>query len=368
MKVLMQIRDNYLTGPGGDTIQLLKTKEALEKLGVNIDISTELEPNLEGYDLVHIFNLTRIQESFIQTKNAIKQKKKIALSTIYWPYEEINADGFTGIRKLVYKLLNDDEIESVKALYKYIFRGQRNKGCRYLITHKYSDMQKYVVNQAGICLPNAATEMKKIEEVMGIKKDEYVVVPNAIDKENCVKAWNESSDGFDKYKGYIVCVARISRRKNQLMLMEALEGTDYKVLFVGKSSPGEMDYYQKFLDKLKTMENAEYVEFIPNDKLYSLYKVCKVSVLPSWFETPGLVSLEAAAMGCNIAITDKGTTRDYFGEDAYYFNLEKESMRKQISKAYSAMPNEKLREKILTEYTWDMAAKRTLEGYRKLIG
>jgi len=38
----------------------------------------------------------------------------------------------------------------------------------------------------------------------------------------------------------------------------------------------------------------------------------QVHMLPSWFETTGLSSIEAAVMHCNIVITDKGDTREYF--------------------------------------------------------
>ena len=88
MKVLFQSRKTLFTVPGGDTTQILKTKEYLERLGVKVDISLDLEPCLESYDIVHVFNLMRPQELYLQVKNAKKQGKKVALSTIYGPYIE----------------------------------------------------------------------------------------------------------------------------------------------------------------------------------------------------------------------------------------------------------------------------------------
>lgn len=57
MKVLFQTRTNLYSSPGGDLIQIQKTKQFLEKLGVIVDISLEFEPDLSEYDIVHIFNL-----------------------------------------------------------------------------------------------------------------------------------------------------------------------------------------------------------------------------------------------------------------------------------------------------------------------
>ena len=79
MKVLIQSRKNFYTLRGGDTVQLLKTKEELEKLGVDVDISLEYEPDLTGYDIVHLSNVTRVQETYLQVKNAKKQNKPILL-------------------------------------------------------------------------------------------------------------------------------------------------------------------------------------------------------------------------------------------------------------------------------------------------
>lgn len=363
----MQIRDNYLTSPGGDSIQFLKTKEYLTKMGISVDVSIELEPDLSGYDIVHLFNLTRIQETYIQAKNAIKQNKPYCLSTIYWPFDEMNKKGINGLRKILYSCFTGNQIERLKALYKFVFKRQRNKGCRKLIFGSYSKMQKFVVENSSICLPNSSIEMVKIYETLKTKEKKYVVVPNGLDLNNVIEASLADVNEYEKYRGFIVCVARISQRKNQLLLVEAFKKTAFKLLFVGKSSPGEMKYYKKFIKEIEGCSNIEYIESIPNKDIYKLYKVCKVSVLPSWFETPGLVSLEAAAMGCNIAITDKGTTRDYFGDYAFYFDLNKEDVYEKVVMAYNAPFNEELRAKILSSYTWEQAAIKTIDGYNEAL-
>ena len=70
MKVLMQSRKNFFDLRGGDTVQLEKTKAELEKLGVEVDFSLEFEPDLSKYDLVHLSNVTRIQETYLHVLNA----------------------------------------------------------------------------------------------------------------------------------------------------------------------------------------------------------------------------------------------------------------------------------------------------------
>ena len=76
------------------------------------------------------------------------------------------------------------------------------------------------------------------------------------------------------------------------------------------------------------------------------------------------MSLEAAAMGCNIVVSPKGTTRDYFGDSAFYCDVnDPASIRAALDEAYYADYDEDFGRKVITEYTWEKAAERTLDGY-----
>lgn len=368
MKVLMQSRKNFYSLRGGDTVQLLKTKAELEKLGVEVDISLELEPDLSGYDLVHLSNLTRIQETYVQMKNAKRQHKPMVLSTIYWPTEEFEKVGQVGWRKILNKLLSINTEEKLKACYRYLTnKEERNKATLGVIRNKYTEMQKEVLETVDCCLPNSKIEMEKLEEVLGIHSDSVVVVPNGIDKE-IVERQKETSEEFEKYRDAVICVGRIDTRKNQLNLVKALDGSGKKLILVGAVSENHKGYFEQIKPFLERNEYFEYIPYIENERLYELYKVCKVNALPSWFDTPGLVSLEAAAMGCNLAISEKGTTRDYFGNLAYYCEPDDiESIKNAVEEAWKAPRNEKLKEKVLENYTWEQAAIQTLKGYQSVL-
>lgn len=368
MKVLMQIRRNAFELEGGDTIQMLRTKQALERLGVMIDVSTELHPDVSAYDVVHLFNLTRVQETYFQALNAKKAGKPIVLSTIYWPFEEYESTATLGLRGFFGRHLSIDGMERLKAAGKYALRGERDMGTRYLMTSSYTQMQRSILESTDVFLPNAKTEMDKIEEHLNFCSDDYVVVPNAVDVDSIREARELPSEEYAGYEDYLICVGRIDARKNQLNLVRAIEGTGYKLLLVGKESPGHKRYFRQVMAEAKRNSNIEYVERIDNSELYKVYARCPVSVLPSWFETPGLASLEAAAMGCRIIVSPKGTTRDYFGDDAFYCDVSDPlSIRSCIDNAYRAEPKAVFAERIMTECTWDKAAERTFEGYRKAL-
>jgi glycosyltransferase involved in cell wall biosynthesis len=93
-----------------------------------------------------------------------------------------------------------------------------------------------------------------------------------------------------------------------------------------------------------------------------------VHALPSWRETPGLVSLEAAAAGCRIVTTELGSTRDYFGDLAWYcYPDDFASIRRAVEMAMKAPVPADLRKQVLTQYTWQRAASATLASYEKIL-
>jgi glycosyltransferase involved in cell wall biosynthesis len=85
-------------------------------------------------------------------------------------------------------------------------------------------------------------------------------------------------------------------------------------------------------------------------------------------ETPGLSSLEAAAMGCNIVVTRKGDTYDYFENYAFYCEPDDvNSIKQAIDKAFTSEVNPKLKQKILDNYTWEKTAEETYKAYQKIL-
>ncbi len=370
MKVLMQSRSNFYSLRGGDTMQLEKTKAELEKLGVEVDISLDYTPNLSGYDLVHLSNVTRIHETYLQMQNAVKQNKPVVLSTIFWPMEEFEQAGQTGIRKMMNKHLHIDSIERIKAIARMIKdKSARNIASKNLLTVGYTRMQQYVIDHADVFLPNAEEEMRQVERTFCIKNKEYVVVPNGIDGDIAAeKLAAVIPEKFRVYKDAVICVGRIETRKNQLGLVKALDGTGLKLLLVGAVSGNQMGYYNEIRKYIDKNPGFTHIERIPNDELYQLYKVCKVSCLPSWLDTPGLVSLEAAAMGCNLAISPLGTTMEYFKDKANYCRPDDiAGIKEAVMKAYNSPKDPELQQMIFENYTWRQAAKATLCGYEKVL-
>ena len=86
------------------------------------------------------------------------------------------------------------------------------------------------------------------------------------------------------------------------------------------------------------------------------------------FETPGLVALEAGLAGCNIVITNQGSTKEYFRNHAFYVNPSSiTDLKKQLKIAFEQPKSSELKKIILENYTWDKVAEETLRAYRQII-
>ena len=91
-------------------------------------------------------------------------------------------------------------------------------------------------------------------------------------------------------------------------------------------------------------------------------------MLPSWFETTGLVSLEAALCGCNIVSTSQGYARDYFADFAWYCDpARSSSIRDAVEQAWASPPRPKLIDRVLANYTWEHTARESLRAYEMVL-
>ncbi|MEZ4838102.1 glycosyltransferase family 4 protein [Flavobacterium sp.] len=363
MKVLFQTRTNLFDAPGGDMVQMLKTKEFLEKEGIHVDISLELEPNLDNYDLVHLFNLMEPQDIYIQMLNAKKQNKKIALSTIYGLYTEFERKARGGLFQKIANYLSPYQIAFIKNFVKHLKGDRMHKGVYMMILKGYYGLMKEIVDNTTVFLPNSHSEMNRVIRDFKLKNPKYVSVPNAIDKSIFTTETKSLNNPYSIYKDCILCAARIEGRKSTLNLVRAIKNTNYHLVLVGNESKNQKKYVDQV--HIEAGKNVTFLGAISQEELRQLYDVAKVHALISWMETPGLSSLEAAAMGKNIVVTRKGDTYDYFDKYAFYCEPDDiDSIRIAIDKAFHSPVDPNFRKRILENYVWEKTALETLNGYK----
>jgi glycosyltransferase involved in cell wall biosynthesis len=178
--------------------------------------------------------------------------------------------------------------------------------------------------------------------------------------------FNEFVIPDEAYRNHILVVGRIEGRKNQLNVIKAMINSEYHLTIIGKSALNQRAYYSSCRNLAQNHPNIHFIEEqLSHEKLASIYLAAKVHVLASWFETTGLVSLEAGLMGCNLVVTRKGDTEEYFQDMAFYCEPDDiNSIKHAIDSAYYAPVDERLKCHIKNNYTWQQAASQTLEAYQ----
>jgi len=348
--VLMQIRPDYLARPGGDTTQMNETKRHLELLGVKVSVSTDETPDVSSYDVVHAFNLGRPQEPHRHCLNAVQQGKPAVVSTVYWDFGEFWEWGDPDYWRLPPPEEGPPEPRRAPPP-DPIERRRRARLDR---------LREAAIACASVFLPNGQGEADLLHEAYGMDLSRTVVVPNAVD-DAFFEARHEAFVEKHGLRDFVLCAARVEKRKNQLLLAAALRGTGVPLVIAGQPNPEQYrELCRRYAD-----DSVVFLGALAQDELAGAYAAAKVHALPGWFETPGLSTLEAAAAGCNIVTTDRGLAREYLGDSAWYCDPRSvESIREAVLAAYEAPRSEALRERVRERYTWERTAEQTLAGYR----
>lgn len=358
LKILFLSRASLFTIKGGDTIQILKTAEALQRLGVMIDIKLCNEKNIDyfRYTLIHFFNI-RPADMLLHIR---KSKLPYVISTIYVDYAKPAVQKSESMRDRILNLFTSDTQEYIKIMAKTILHKEVIVSPNYIWKgHKRS--VRWTLKNAAELLPNSENEYKRLLASYGVEK-KYTVIPNAADVE--IFNYNKE-DILLKDRNMVLCVARIERRKNQLNLIRALNDTAFQLYLIGDPAPNHIRYYNEC--KRISSPNIHFIDTITQEDLVQYYKRAKVHVLPSWFETTGLASLEALFCGCNIVVTRYGDTGDYFDvNDFFYCDPESIiSIREAVKKAADSEVNTRDIDIAMDKYNWQKTAEKTLSVYKK---
>lgn len=358
MKILFISRSNLYKDKGGDTVQIVNTAKYLRLLGVHVDIKLSTE-NIDyaSYDLLHFFNIIRPADILSHIKKA---NKPFVVSTIYVDYGDYERNERGGLTGLPSKIFSADTLEYFKAIARFILKGEKIASREYLLLGQKRSIKK-IMKLSSMLLPNSHSEYKRLSSKYKLNC-RYMAIPNAIDTD----IFSKETDINQKDPYLVICVGRIEGRKNQLKLIKALNDSAYKLIIIGSPSTNHVKYYN--LCKETAHSNVSFIESISQEELMKYYQKAKVHVLPSWIETTGLSSLEAAAMKCNIVVTDKGDTEEYFEHYAFYCDPGSEkSIYETVKKAVDSDFQEDLYKKVFREYIWQVTAEKTLSAYKNIL-
>lgn len=367
MKIAFCIRPEYKSPLGGDAIQMLKTKQYLEKNynKIIIDIITNPKEITKKYDIVHVFNFSTylISKKFI--RQAFEYKIPVVSSPIYWDYS------YASTNKLFYlfpRLNHLDEsiiniMRKVIIFIGYIFSKP------IVVSSIFRRNAKWMFKHSRIIAPNSQEEANLLLKWINVDTQEKIrVVYNATEASNSQPQLDEKLF-YKKYgipKDYILQVGRIEYCKNQLNLLVALKNNpEIPIVFVGKVV--DNIYYKKILKIAQKRGNVYFVDAVPHNEINSFFKYARLHVLLSLRESPGLVNIEALSNGCPIVISDERflPVKTYFENQPYIVNpLNIVNIKEIVLDAYK---NTKIAPFDFEKFSWDTVSNQTYNIYNEIL-
>jgi glycosyltransferase involved in cell wall biosynthesis len=343
MRVLM------LTGPdamfGGHAVQRDRTAAALRSLGVDVVIDSTI-PDGAAFDVVHAW-----WPELSEVRRARQMRLPVATSTIYIPQ---SASTVLPHQRVVARARMTGA-SMVRGIV-----GRHMEMAETLTAQRTS--KRLLFESSDLLLPNSVGEAELLTAELGVSTPSWII-RNAIDpscfRQDGAPSWSDRSG--------VLIAARVEPHKGQLAVINALKGTDLPLYVAGALHPHHRDYFARCERAAQSSPNVRMVGRLDPPALANLMRRVRVHVLPSQWETTGLCSLEAAACGCNVVVSDRGQVREYVLDDAFYCGTSVREIRRAVLHAHEGPQRPQLGARITESFTWRDAAADTLAAYDWLL-
>lgn len=320
MKVLYNTYPTAFVVPGGGEVQLQELARHVAAQGVPVQWYDPWRPALDQVDLVHFFSVFGGSLHFCQM--AKRHTGRLVISPGLWPENPA--------------LYPMGEIQAM-------------------------------LNLADLIVPNSQAEQELLQQRFLLDSSKFAVVYNAVEPTSFQQPDRNLFARTYGLSRYVLNVANIEPRKNQLRLIEALHDEDLPLVFVGKIR--DSAYYEECRRQGGT--RTVFLPPLPHDSplLVSAFAGAEVFVLPSLLETPGLAALEAAAAGCpRLVVTAVGSAREYFGDQVEYVLQPEDTtaIRSAFHRSMTRQPDgsDRLRQLVCDRFNWAQSAKCLISAYR----
>jgi glycosyltransferase involved in cell wall biosynthesis len=354
---LLVVRPDAPGKHGGDLVHAERTATALRALGADADVVATDAPDPRGYDVAHVFGVFEPATARKQIDAIRVHGGPLVLSPIWLDLRAFFATGPHVERALASRTPADVE-RQLQKLHRIepqlAWQGSiaRNADRRLAA-------QRELVLAADVVLPASEVEAYLYGERLRASRVPFVVAPLGVD-----------DDAFaverPRLRAGVLCAARVEPKKNQAALLYALRDVDVDVTLVG----GAYDPPYRALCERWATPRTRFVDHASHDEVVQMMARTAVHAHPSWLESPGLASLEAAATGARIVTGDRGCEREYFGSDVDYADpADPATIRAAVLRALERGPRDRgdALERRLGAYTWQRTGEATLDAYARAM-
>lgn len=385
MRVLFAIRAEARNGCGGDAVQLEATRLSLADLGIRASVAygvDELRQMVYDADIVHVFNLQTPATTLAAIQIATAAHKTVALSTIFWDPESlvtIVAAGLLVVQPAIALPARRIAAAGIWGLMRVAPPSLRHRLSDSVYASGMLPMARASIRSASVLLPNSCAEQEQLVALMSHEEQPETraktrVVVNGISAEQLdtglgadACSWGDAVARLkDAYPTVVLELARCDRLKNQIGLLQAL-WADSSIGIILAGPIGARSRYCKRVRSLATSRpGVLLLDTVPRQEVGALLRVADAHVLPSWQETTGLSSLEAAACAVPTVASIRAPFDEYLGGISIPMDPARgASIRSAIGEALGAPQSrwEAGSRRVRAEFTWRRAAYETACAY-----
>jgi len=284
MKVLFYQLKPFSLTHGGLQTQILQTRDALSKLGVETDFLRWWDADQKG-DVLHFFG--RMPTPLLQL--AQQKGMKVVLTDLLT--EQGSRQGWH------------------LKLHRMTIRAMTLALPKAFTASYYWDAYRL----ADACVALTSWEARLMADLFGASPEKTHVVPNGVEE--------VFLNSQPAQRGpWLVCTATITERKRVLELAQAAVRAETPLWIIGKPYSENDPYAERFLQLAQKHASIIRYQGPIGDRaeLAEIYRAARGFVLLSAMESLSLSALEAAACRCPVLLSDLPWAKTVFGQSASY--------------------------------------------------
>jgi len=334
---------------GGHRTQQFETARALRALGCSVAIGDISLAKRRGFDVVHFFG---------DPKPLLAQGRPpcpLVVSPVYFParlsQETFRWSSNWGRRALY---------PATRHLWEFRHRSTR--------PHRQKELHDQIqaLQECDMIVVNSDAEdhILRADSNGGLPPTRvaYSGVDSSFFEGHAELGWDLV--GLPRNSPFVLCVGRFEPRKNQLSLVRAMRNVPHPLVLIGQVLPGN----QRYAAKCKEIaHDLIHVERLDHSQLPHVYRAASLHVLPSWYETTGLATLEAMAAGLPVIASQIDCVEDYFGGCATIVDPGSVSALRRAIKDRFGRPRGCERDHAM-RFRWTATARKLLEIYSEVSG
>ncbi|HEV2814499.1 MAG TPA: glycosyltransferase [Solirubrobacteraceae bacterium] len=302
---------------GGTAEQLRQYARAVTDRGGEAVLHVGAGRPAGRFDVAHVFNVDWPLEAARHMDVARSCADRVVLSPVHhdraWEVA-YHAAGRDGLSRRVSSVVGLDGFLRLRGVVQAAGRPRLWSEAAAQLAGGTAKRQRAILERADAWFVASPRETEAVVRDFGVEPQPTELIRNGGD-------WLDEDVSLPPLPAeFVLCVARVEARKNQLGLARAAVDAGVPLVFVGAPNPRHRAYARRFEAFVAEHPSLTWLPALDRRETLAMFRRARVHALASWYELSALVDSEAAVAGCSVVTTARGHSRDVLGDTAFYWD------------------------------------------------